>query len=257
MPRLAIIGGSGLEGLLQGSRLLRIGTPYGPAPPITVGKTGREEIAFLPRHGPEHDLPPHKVNYRGNIYALKQLGVERIIATNAVGSINAEYAPGDLAVPEDIIDMTKSRPTTFFDGTPVTHVDFSQPYCPETRGVLIDATKHVKSKTWTNSVLVATEGPRYETPAEIRMLGLLGGDIVGMTGAPEAFLARELQMCYSTLCFISNRAAGKQEKLSAVEVMEVGKVMIPQILTILQRTVENLPIPRECQCSRSVDQAQV
>jgi len=257
MPRLAIIGGSGLEGILQGSLLIRIGTPYGPAPPITLGKIGKEEIAFLPRHGLKHDLPPHKVNYRGNLYALKQLGVERIIATNAVGSINSEYAPGDLAIPEDIIDMTKTRNTTFFDGTPVTHVDLSQPYCPEIRVAMIEASKHAKSKTWTNSVLVATEGPRYETPAEIRMLGILGGDIVGMTGAPEAFLARELQMCYSTLCFISNRAAGKQEKLSAVEVMEVGKVMIPQVLTILQRTIETLPTSRGCLCGRSIDQAQV
>jgi 5'-methylthioadenosine phosphorylase len=257
MPRLAIIGGSGLEGILQGSRLVRIGTPYGPAPPISVGKVGSEDIAFLPRHGPKHDLPPHKVNYRGNLHALKQLGVERIIATNAVGSINSEYAPGDLAIPEDIIDMTKMRKTTFFDGIPVTHVDFSQPYCPQIRSALIESSEHVKSKTWTNSVLVATEGPRYETPAEIRMLSILGGDIVGMTGAPEAFLARELQICYSTLCFISNRAAGKQAKLSAVEVMEVGKVMIPQILKILQQTVEALPTSRSCSCSRSIDQAQV
>lgn len=257
MPRLAIIGGSGLEGILQGSRLVRIGTPYGPAPPITVGKVGNEEVAFLPRHGPKHDLPPHRVNYRGNLYALKQLGVERIIATNAVGSINSEYAPGDLAIPEDIIDMTKTRHATFFDGIPVTHIDLSQPYCPEIRGALIGSSKHVKVRTWTNSVLVATEGPRYETPAEIRMLSILGGDIVGMTGAPEAFLARELQICYSTLCFISNRAAGKQAKLSAVEVMEVGRVMIPHILTILQRTVDTLPTSRSCPCSRSIDQAQV
>jgi 5'-methylthioadenosine phosphorylase len=257
MPRLAIIGGSGLEGILQGSRPEHIDTPYGPAPPITVGKVGNEEAAFLPRHGPKHDLPPHKVNYRGNLYALKQLGVERIIATNAVGSINSEYAPGDLAIPEDIIDMTKTRHGTFFDGIPVTHIDLSQPYCPEVRGALIESSKHAKVKTWTNSVLVATEGPRYETPAEIRMLSIMGGDIVGMTGAPEAFLARELQICYSTLCFISNRAAGKQAKLSAVEVMQVGRVMIPNILTILQRTVGIIPTSRGCPCSRSIEQAQV
>lgn len=257
MPRLAIIGGSGLEDLLKGSQLLRVGTPYGPAPPITVGRSGSEEIAFLPRHGPEHDLPPHKVNYRGNLYALKLLGVERIIATNAVGSINSDYAPGDLAVPEDILDMTKSRHSTFFDRAPVTHIDLSQPYCEELRRILIDSSKSVKTKTWTDSVLVATEGPRYETPAEIRMFSVMGGDLVGMTGAPEAFLARELQMCYSTLCFISNRAAGKQEKLSAVEVVEVGKKMIPQILTILQRTVENIPHQRTCSCSRSINEAQV
>ena len=257
MPRIAIIGGSGLEGILKGSRLIRIGTPYGPAPPITVGKTGNEEVAFLPRHGTKHDLPPHKVNYRGNLHALKQLGVERIIATNAVGSINPEYTPGDLAIPEDIIDMTKTRHPTFFDGPQVTHIDLSQPYCPEIRSGLIEASKHAKVKTWTNSVLAATEGPRYETPAEIRMLSRMGGDIVGMTGAPEAFLARELQICYSTLCFISNRAAGKQEKLSAVEVMEVGKAMIPHILATLQRTVDTLPTTRACGCGKSIDQAQV
>jgi 5'-methylthioadenosine phosphorylase len=258
MPRIAVIGGSGLEGLLgEGPRLVRIGTPYGPTPLLSIGRNGREEIVFLSRHGPKHDLPPHKVNYRGNLYALKQLGVERIIATNAVGGINSEYAPGDLAVPEDIIDMTKSRQCTFFDRDPVTHIDVSQPYCPVLRNALIDSSKHEKAKTWSNSVLVATEGPRYETPAEIRMLRLLGGDIVGMTGAPEVFLARELQICYSTLCFISNKAAGKQNKLSAVEVMEVGKRMIPQILKILQRTIENVPVERKCACKWSAAETQV
>ena len=192
MPRIAVIGGSGLEGLLgQTQRIIHIGTPYGPAPPISIGKTGQEEIAFLPRHGPKHDLPPHKVNYLSNLYALKQVGVERIIATNAVGGINAQYSPGDLVVPDDIIDMTDSRQSTFFDRSPVTHIDVSQPYCPELRKALIDSSKFEKTKTWANSVLVTTQGPRYETPAEIRMLSVLGGDIVGMTSAPETFLARE------------------------------------------------------------------
>lgn len=258
MPRIAIVGGSGLEELLgKTPRLIHIGTPYGPAPPITIGKSGREEIAFLSRHGPKHDLPPHKVNYRANLYALKQVGVERIIATNAVGCINSQYAPGDLAVPEDIIDMTNSRQSTFYDRSPVTHVDVSQPYCPELRKALINSAEYEKTKTWPNSVIAATQGPRYETPAEIRMLSILGGDIVGMTSAPETFLARELQLCYSTLCFISNRAAGKQEKLSATEVMEVGKRMMPRILKILQRTIENLPIERKCACKLSIDEAQV
>ena len=112
MTRIGVIGGSGLETLLQGKRQVKAGTPYGPAPLITVGMIGREEVAFLPRHGVKHDMPPHKVNYRANLLALKQLGVERIIATNAVGSINPTYNPGDLAVPVDIIDMTKSRATT-------------------------------------------------------------------------------------------------------------------------------------------------
>ena len=257
MPRIAIIGGSGLEELLASSRKVRVGTPFGPAPVISVGQAGKEEVAFLPRHGPKHDLPPHKVNYRANLYALKQLGVERIIATNAVGGINPSYDPGHLTVPEDILDFTKARATTFFDSAPVTHVDVSQPYCPALRRILIDSSKGTKAKMWSNSILAATEGPRYETPAEIRMIRTLGGDIVGMTGAPEVFLARELEICYSTLCFISNRAAGEQEKLSAVEVMEIGRKVMPQMSHVLQKAIERIPIKRTCPCVRAIDQAQV
>ena len=257
MTRIAVIGGSGLERLLQGTRQVRIGTPYGPAPLISVGIICEQEIAFLPRHGPKHDLPPHRVNYRANLSALKRLGVERIIATNAVGSINSEYEPGDLSIPADIIDMTKSRSATFFDSSPVTHIDVSQPYCPELRKVMLDASKGGKVKVWDGSVLVATEGPRYETPAEIRMLERLGGDLVGMTGAPETFLARELEMCYSTICFVSNRAAGKQAKLSALEVMEIGRKTIPEITSLIRRTVENIPTHRTCICSGATREAQV
>jgi 5'-methylthioadenosine phosphorylase len=257
MARIAVIGGSGLEGLLQYTREIRVGTPYGPAPLISLGSLGKEEVAFLPRHGVKHDLPPHMVNYRANLHALKQLGVVRIIATNAVGGINSAYAPGDLVVPEDILDMTKSRAVTYFDSAPVTHIDVSQPYCPELRGALIEAAKRTKTKTWDDAVLAATEGPRYETPAEIRMLETLGGDIVGMTGSPETFLARELEMCYSTLCFVSNRAAGKQQKLSAVEVMEIGKKVMPEMLMIIRGAIEKIPIKRNCTCGKARDEAQV
>jgi len=257
MPRIAVIGGSGLEDLLGGSRRIRVGTPFGPAPIMSLGQVGKEEVAFLPRHGPKHDLPPHKVNYRANLYALKQIGVERIIATNAVGGISSAYNPGDLAIPEDILDFTKSRVATFFDSAPVTHVDVSRPYCPELRTVLIEAAKGAKTKTWSNSILAATEGPRYETPAEIRMIRTLGGDIVGMTGAPEVFLARELELCYSTLCFISNRAAGQQEQLSAVDVMEIGRKVMPQMLNTIRKAIETTPIERSCHCARAIDQAQV
>jgi len=257
LTRIAVIGGSGLEGLLEGTRQVRVGTVHGPAPLISVGMIGKVEVAFLPRHGPKHDLPPHRVNYKANLSALRQLGVERVIATNAVGSINPKYDPGDLAVPADIIDFTKSRSTTFFESSPVTHIDVSQPYCPELRKTMLDATRGGKVKVWDDAVLVATEGPRYETPAEIRMLETLGGDLVGMTGAPETFLARELEMCYSTLCFVSNRAAGKQAKLSAVEVMEIAKKTMPAITSLIRKTVENIPAKRTCACSGATHEAQV
>jgi 5'-methylthioadenosine phosphorylase len=257
LTRIAVIGGSGLEGLLEGSHVIRIGTPYGPAPLISTGHAGSVEVAFLPRHGPRHDLPPHKVNYRANLSALKQIGVERVIATNAVGGINPNYSPGDLAIPVDIIDLTKSRINTFFESAPVTHVDVSQPYCPELRSTLIGSSKASKTRIWTDAVLAATEGPRYETPAEVRMIHKLGGDIVGMTGAPEAFLARELEICYSTICFISNKAAGQQERLSAVEVMEVGRTIMPEILEIIRKTIENIPAHRACPCATALHQARV
>jgi len=257
MPRMAIIGGSGLEGLLQGSKITRLETPYGPTPPISIGTIGNHEVAFLPRHGPQHDLPPHKVNYRANLHALKQLGTERIIATNAVGAINPAYKSGDLVVPEDILDFSKSRSSTYFDSSPVTHIDVTEPYCPEIRRTIIDCCRTSGVETRTNAVLVSTEGPRYETPAEIRMFQELGGDIVGMTGAPETFLARELEICYATLCFISNKAAGMQETLSAVEVTKVGQNVMPAMLKVIREAVEKIPLERNCPCGRAMHQAQV
>lgn len=257
MPRTAIIGGSGLEALLQSSKTLRLETPYGTSPPISIGSIGPDEIAFLRRHGPKHDLPPHKVNYRANLQALRQLGTERIIATNAVGAINPAYNPGSLVIPQDIIDMTKSRNNTYFDSSPVTHIDVTEPYCPEIRRVLTDCCRSRGVESRNDSVLVATEGPRYETPAEIRMFRKLGGDIVGMTGAPEAFLARELEMCYSSICFISNKAAGMQERLSAVEVTKVGQSVMPTLLIIIRQAVEKIPVERTCSCAKARHQAQV
>ena len=218
---------------------------------------GKEEVGFLPRHGPKHDLPPHKVNYRANIHALKQVGVERIIATNAVGSINEGYAPGDLAIPSDILDFTKSRVGTFFESAPVTHVDVTEPYCSQMSNLLADCCRAINVQVRERAVLAATEGPRYETPAEIRMLRTLGGDIVGMTGAPEVFLARELEMCYSAVCFVSNKAAGMGQRLSAVEVMNVGNRVMPSMLELLRTAVDRVPRERTCMCSKAIHQAQV
>ena len=257
MPRIAIIGGSGLENLLKASKVQNLSTPYGTAPPISVGMIGREEVAFLPRHGRKHDLPPHKVNYRANIHSLKQVGVERIIATNAVGAINENYAPGDLVIPSDILDFTKSRAGTYFESAPVTHVDVTDPYCNQLNSLLTDCCHATKVPIREKGVLAVTEGPRYETPAEIRMLRKLGGDVVGMTGAPEVFLARELEMCYSSVCFVSNMAAGMQQKLSAVEVMNVGRRVMPSLVEVIRRAVETIPVERMCMCGHAIHQAQV
>ena len=254
---IAIIGGTGLEALLKDTKQIRVGTPYGLPPPISVGKIDRKTVAFLPRHGVDHSVPPHRVNYRANVYALHEIGVERIVATNAVGAINVDLKPGDLVIPHDLIDFTKQRQLTYYNDAPVTHVDVSQPYCPEIRDILIEKAKEVGVRVWDRAVLVCTEGPRYETPAEIEMFRRLGCDVVGMTGTPEAVLARELEVCYATICFISNLAAGMQRRLTAKEVVEMAEQKLPIIQQILRETVKHLPKDRRCPCAHALRDARL
>jgi 5'-methylthioadenosine phosphorylase len=252
---VAIIGGYGLETLLEGTEQIQVGTPYGLPPPTSIGKVGEKLVAFLPRHGIHHSIPPHKVNYRANIYALFKMGVKRIVATNAVGAINVDFKPGDLVVPHDLIDFTKFRQLTFYDDAPVTHVDMSQPFCPEVRALLIKTMKKRSMQMWDRAVLVCTEGPRFETPAEIEMFRRLSCDVVGMTAVPEAVLARELEMCYATVSFVSNMAAGIQQQLTAQEVAEVAKEKMPIIQQILRETIKHLPQSRQCPCAHALKDA--
>ena len=250
--RVAVVGGTGLEDFLEGVEQIRVGTPYGLPPPISIGQVGEKSVAFLPRHGPHHSIPPHKVNYRANIYGLHKMGVERILATNAVGAINTDFKPGDLMIPHDLIDFTKLRQPSFYDGAPVTHVDVSQPYCPEIRTLLIKTLKKRRARTWDKGVLVCTEGPRYETPAEIEMFRRLGCDVVGMTGAPEVVLARELEVCYATVCFVTNMAAGIQKRLTARELSEIAKEKMPVIQQVLRETIKHLTTIRRCLCAHAL-----
>jgi len=254
---VAIIGGTGLDSLLKNSKQIRIGTPYGFPSSLQIGEVDGKRVAFLQRHGVGHLVPPHRVNYRANIYALHEIGVERIVATNAVGAINLDFKPGDIVIPHDLIDFTRRRHPTFYDEAPVTHIDFSLPYCREVRQVLIDESKKLGEKVLDHAVYVCTEGPRYETPAEIQMLRKLGGDIVGMTSVPEAVLARELEICYAALCFVSNMAAGIEEKLTTKEVIDMSKTVIPKIHKILIEAIRHLPKDRECPCAGSLKEARV
>lgn len=252
---IAVIGGTGQETLLSYPEQMIEGTPYGLASPIFIGETEGKTVAFMPRHGIRHCVPPHKVNYRANIYALHTIGVKRIIATNAVGAISPKIKPGNLVVPHDLIDYTKSRHSTFYDEEPVTHIDVSQPYCPEIRSALIEAAKKAAAAVIDRAVLVCTDGPRYETPAEIRMFGRMGCDVVGMTCMPEAVLARELEMCYASVCLVTNMAAGLQKRLTAEELVNVAKKKTLAIEQVLRETVRNLPSKRQCQCAHALEDA--
>ena len=254
---VAVIGGTGLEALLTGEEQIRVGTPYGLAPPILIGNVDGKSAAFLPRHGLHHSVPPHKVNYRTNLYALYKLGVKRIIATNAVGAINRRFKVGGFVVPHDFIDFTKLRQPTYYNDAPVTHIDVSQPYCPEIRSAIIKIAQRHGIKVPARAVLVCTEGPRYETPAEIELFRRIGCDVVGMTGIPEAVLARELEMCYATLCFVTNMAAGIQKRLTADEVAAIAREKTPIIQQVLRETVKHLPAKRRCPCAHALKDARL
>lgn len=255
--RLGLIGGSGFEKLIRQGETIRIGTPYGPSPKITTGSISGVSVAFLPRHGTGHESPPHKVNYRANIWSLKQLGVERLVATNVVGAMRENHRPGDLAIPVDLIDFTKLRANTFYDSKPVRHVDVTDVYCPEIRQALIRASSSSSRRVWNESILACTDGPRYETPAEIRMMRNAGCDIVGMTSAPEAFLARELEICYGALCLVTNMAAGMQKTLTATEVTELAEKTLPEVESLLTKAIAEISISRTCRCSKALSQASV
>ncbi len=250
-----MIGGTGLETMLKTSEQVYLGTPYGLPSAIFIGEVEKKGVAFLPRHGLQHSVPPHKINYRANIYALHELGAQRIIATNAVGAINLAFKPGDLAVPHDLVDFTKCRDFTYYDESPVTHVDMSEPYCPEVASLLIETAKKNVSRTWSRSVIACTDGPRYETPAEIEMFRRMGCDIVSMTGSPEAFLARELEMCYASVCFVTNMAAGVQKRLTIDEVTAMAREKTPLINRILGEVIIGLTESHHCPCANALKDA--
>ncbi len=218
MINLAIIGGTGLTklGVLKVTRSEVIQTPFGePSCPLTYGQLYGRKVIFLPRHGPGHTLPPHKINYRANLWALGKAGVTHIIAVAAVGGISAYLGPGELAIPDQIIDYTWGREHTFFaeDLQRVIHVDFTYPYCAKLRRLLLQAAATAGIPVIDPVTYGAVQGPRLETAAEIDRLERDGCHVVGMTGMPEAALARELDLSYAAIAVIANQAAGRSDKL--------------------------------------------
>ncbi|HHZ16487.1 MAG TPA: S-methyl-5'-thioadenosine phosphorylase [Peptococcaceae bacterium] len=251
---LAVIGGTGVykAEMLENTRDVEMETCYGKVN-LLLGSYAGREVAFLARHGKGHSVPPHLVNYRANIRALKDLGVKKIIATAAVGSLNQAMAPLDFVIIDQFLDFTKVRSSTFFDGEQegVRHVDVTDPYCPRLRAFLYEQAVALGLKTHQGGCYACMEGPRYETPAEIKMLKLLGGDVVGMTSVPEVVLAREAEMCYATVAMVTNYAAGIQPtKLSHQEVVDVMQQLSENISRLIMTALAELTIDDECACCR-------
>ena len=225
---LAIIGGSGLTQLsgwvLSRSEVIR--TPYGdPSASLAIGTLQGAEVVFLARHGPKHTIPPHQINYRANIWALKEMGALRILSVATVGGIGAQYSPGSLVVPHQIIDYTWGRRQTFFDnGEAVTHIDFTEPYSEEMRAAMLAGANAAGEAVLPRGVYAVTQGPRLETAAEIDRLERDGADLVGMTAMPEAALSRELGIAYAALAVVANYAAGRGDSLKRIDLEAIQAI---------------------------------
>jgi 5'-methylthioinosine phosphorylase len=244
---LAIIGGSGLTrlGNLEITHRKAVRTPYGePSGALTFGRLRGCDVIFLARHGYGHSIPPHEVNYRANIWALHAEGVNRLVSVASVGGIRDDLGPGMLVLPDQIIDYTWSRANTFFEGgdVPVTHVDFTQPYSESLRQAILAAAQEVNEPLVDGGVYAATQGPRLETAAEIRRYERDGADVVGMTGMPEAVLARELELEYAAITVVVNHAAGKGDSVAGIEFRAIEQTLqetISRARRVLEQFVGN------------------
>jgi 5'-methylthioadenosine phosphorylase len=246
---IAIIGGSGVydPNMLQNVRDISVDTEYGTVT-LKSGIHQGKSVYFLARHGGKHSVPPHVVNYRGNIKALQQLNVERIISTSAVGSLRKEMKPGDFVLLDQFMDFTKNRHYTFFDDK-VVHTDVTNPYCSQLRAIICQAALDTDIPVHPTGTYVCTEGPRFETPAEIHMFSLLGGHVVGMTNVPEVVLAREAKICYASIATVTNYAAGisptRITHQEVIDIMDKNSEMIKKLIT---KIIEMIPQTKTCEC---------
>ncbi|WP_291994134.1 S-methyl-5'-thioinosine phosphorylase [Candidatus Accumulibacter sp. ACC003] len=244
---LAIIGGSGLAslGTLEVSHRQLLQTPWGePSAALTFGRIGKRPLVFLARHGDQHSIPPHQVNYRANIWALSHSAPLAIVAVAAVGSIRPDLKPGDLLIPDQIIDYTWGRPSTFHEwpDSAVTHIDFTEPYDRALRQRLLAAAKASGTTVGDGGVYAATQGPRLETAAEINRFERDGADVVGMTGMPEAALARELALPYAAINVVANYAAGRAASRQGISIEAIHEVLaasMQQVQAIIERMLSS------------------
>lgn len=241
---IGLICGSGIEEFIEGGERRTMRTPYGDVY-LIHGEIGGVKVTLIPRHGLKHEKPPHRVNYRGNVYALRANMIEKAIGISAVGSLNLFFRPGDLIVIDQFIDFTKGRATTFYESEAV-HVDATEPYCPTIRRILHTSGKRLALRICDHGTYICTEGPRFETKAEIRLFDLLGADVVGMTNIPEVVLAREMGLCYATLCVVTNWAAGIQERVSMEEVCELMDQKKEDVKALLGEALPRIDEAERC-----------
>ncbi len=253
---IGVIGGSGFYSFLDDATEVALDTPWGPpSDPLVLGTLGDRPVAFVPRHGRDHRFTPHRINYRANLWALRAVGVRDVFAPSAVGSLRPELGPGTVVVPDQVVDRTWGRSHTFYDDSPPVHVSFADPYCPRGRAAAVASARAEGVQVADGGTLVVINGPRFSSRAESQWHAAQGWSIVGMTGVPEAALARELAVCYTSVSLVTDHDAGVED-IAAVtheEVLRVFGQNVDRVREVLERVVTTLPADDNCPCRRALD----
>ncbi len=254
---IGIIGGTGIytAELFGVDKQVKVYTPYGqPSDLINIGEFGGRRIAFIPRHGRGHTIPPHRINSRANIWALRELGVTRIIAPSAVGSLRHEYKPGEIAIPDQFIDFTKKRDYTFYDGGEICHVSVADPFCEDLRNIAIRCATKLKNIVHPKVTYLCIEGPRFSTRAESRLFReALGSDIIGMTLVPECILAREAEICYVSLSTITDYDVWSESLVNSKDIIEQLNKNVQRTRNLIAEMIPLIPNDRtRCTCGRAL-----
>jgi 5'-methylthioadenosine phosphorylase len=257
---IGVFGGSGFYDFLDDARETTVATPFGePSAPLVVGMVAGTEVAFLPRHGRDHQYPPHKVNFRANVWAMREVGADRIIGPSAVGSLVMDMAPGHFVVCDQIVDRTSGREQTFYDGPETVHVSFADPYCPELRPLAVAAGIEAGATTHDGGTVAVIQGPRFSTRAESSYYAAQGWHLLNMTQYPEAFLARELEICYATICVVTDYDVGVEGEIPPVSHAEVLENFAAGIGTLRAALRILIPraaaTPRRCVCASAASGA--
>lgn len=254
---IGVLGGSGFYSWLDGAREIPVSTPFGPpSDPPVVGEVAGRRVAFIPRHGRDHRFPPNRVNYRANLWALRSLGVRQVIGPCAVGSMRPELGPGSLVIPDQVIDRTWGRGHSVYDGEgPVVHVSFADPYCSRGRAAALTAARTAGWPAESQATMIVINGPRFSTRAESRAHAAAGAAVVGMTGMPEAGIARELALCYTSLAIVTDLDAGFESGagVTHAEVIEVFGRSVERLKALLVHVVSALPVDDDCTCRHALD----
>ncbi len=258
---IGVFGGSGFYNFLKIKKEINIKTPYGdPSDTIVIGELEGREVAFLPRHGKKHGIPPHRINYRANVAAMKELGVKRIFAPCAAGSLQPHIKPGDFVFCDQFVDRTNCRIDTFYDGPVTTHISTAEPYCPDLRKLVIDSAKDLKIPFHKNGTVVIIQGPRFSTKAESNWYSSQGWEVINMTQYPEVTLARELEICYVNISLITDYDAGLEgnpeiKPVSSSDVIKIFQENNEKLRALLFKAIPGILYERKCICPHSLEGA--